>query len=132
MFANAVNNICKTILSSPLQMCTILAYKVLLLLHTTPCNAHIMLLCHALLPIVPCHPVDTLQHQLYMYSDRGGGAEQRRQSGVDTNDREHRRNFYSQARSGAETPGMHQMKPHHRSSPCSPKAEMPGHPERAG
>ena len=36
--------------------------------------------------------VDTLQHQLYMYSNRSREPEQRRQSGADTNDRESRRN----------------------------------------
>ena len=41
--------------------------------------------------------------------------------------------FHSQARSGAETPGMHQMKPHHRSNPCSSRVEeVPGHPECTG
>ena len=34
--------------------------------------------------------------------------------------------FHSQARSRAEMPGMHQTKPHHRSSLCSPVEEILG------
>ena len=50
-------------------------------------------LCHWLFPLsIQYWYIDTLQHRLYMYSDRSGGVEQGRQSGADTNIREHQRN----------------------------------------
>ena len=78
---------------------------------------------------------DTLQHRLYMYSDQSGEPEN--QSGGDRMEwmpmTERVRGIPLPNQIRAETPGMHQMKPHPRSSPRFLRAEeVLGHPERVG
>ena len=94
------------------------------------CTCTLITLCKALVMLLhsssrACWLVigtgDTLQHRLYMYSNQSGEPENRRTRAEETERSGHQRQrvseeFHSQARPAAETPGMHQTKPRHRSS----------------
>ena len=79
-----------------------------------------------------CGCGDTLQHRLYTYSDRSGEPEQRRQSGVDANDRESRRNSTPKPDLGRNTRNAPNEALPWKQSTCLKAEEVPGHPERVG
>ena len=73
-----------------------------------------------------------LRHQLYMYSDRSGEPEQRRQSGADANNRESWRNSTPKPDLGRNTRNAPNEALPWKQSACLEAEEVPGHPERVG